>query len=253
MSLVHTTHCPLSDGFLASPPCSSAFSSFDTCEDRGPDVKENAWGPYIDNGGTAVSVSGPDYAVVVADTRLSLGYSIHTRSFSKLTQLTSKCVIASCGMQAEIVTLHKLLKIRMSLYEHAHRRPPSVRAVAQLLSTVLYQKRFFPFYTFNLIAGIDGEGKGVVFGYDAIGSHEELRYVATGTGGALITSILDNQIAKHNQQKPDDELTKEGVIDLVKDVINSAAERDIFTGDSADVMVLDASGIHHSVMQLRKD
>jgi hypothetical protein len=34
----------------------------------------------------------------------------------------------------------------------------SVSATAQLLSNTLYHKRFFPFYTFNLCAGLDDEG-----------------------------------------------------------------------------------------------
>eukprot|EP00922_Rhytidocystis_sp_ex-Travisia-forbesii_P013093 GHVS01019623.1.p1 GENE.GHVS01019623.1~~GHVS01019623.1.p1 ORF type:complete len:157 (-),score=21.38 GHVS01019623.1:77-547(-) len=156
-------------------------------------------------------------------------------------------------MQAEMVTLHRLLKIRIQLYEHAHRRPPSVCAIAQMLSTVLYQKRFFPFYAFNLVAGVDEEGVGAVYGYDAIGSYERIPYCSTGTGGSLMMSILDNQIGKTNQTKPAADMTQVGVVDLVKDVITSAAERDIFTGDCADIVVMDATGVHFTKLQLRRD
>ena len=57
--------------------------------------------------------AGEDFVVVAADTRLSQGYSIHTRDCSKVTQLTDKCVIVSCGMKADAITLHKHLKARL--------------------------------------------------------------------------------------------------------------------------------------------
>ncbi len=53
----------------------------------------------------------------------------------------------------------------------------STETIAQLLAKALYQKRFFPFYTFNCLAGLDEEGNGVVYGYDAIGSYDKLKYV----------------------------------------------------------------------------
>ncbi|CDJ44064.1 proteasome subunit beta type 1, putative [Eimeria tenella] len=150
--------------------------------------------PYVNNGGTVVCVAGEDFVIGVGDTRLSVGYSIHSRHHSKITQLTSRCCIASSGMQADINTLHKLLKARVAVYRHLHRAEPSGPALSQLLSSLLYSRRFFPFYTFNLLFALDEEGKGAVFGYDAIGSFERSSFNAAGTGGPLVTALLDNQM-----------------------------------------------------------
>jgi 20S proteasome subunit beta 6 len=62
------------------------------------------------------------------------------------------------------------------MYRHAHGTEPSLDAISQLLSNTLYFRRFMPFYTFNLLCGVDEAGEGAVFGYDAIGSYDKLLY-----------------------------------------------------------------------------
>jgi len=214
---------------------------------------EHRWQPYDDNGGTCLGVAGEDYAVLAADTRLSTGYRIHSRSVSKATQLTSKCVISSCGMKADAITLHRLLKARIVMYEHQHRRQPSVVAVAQLLSTMLYGKRFFPYYTFNVLVGIDDEGKGAVYHYDAIGSFERVPYTTSGSGSSLVMGVLDAQIQKGNQIIETPALTKDKIVDLSMDVLSSVGERDIHTGDAGEIFVIDAAGVHKTKFELKLD
>ena len=216
--------------------------------------KKPGFNPYQDNGGTVLAVGGESFAVLVADDRVSKGYSICTRSGCKVTQLTSKCVIGTSGQLADQLALHKLLKIRVGMYEHQHGSEPSTEAVAQLLSVTLYGRRFFPFYTFNLVAGLDQDGKGAVYGYDAIGSYERLEHGSQGTGKSLVQSILDNQVSKNNQLITENRSATEAeIVELCKDVITSAAERDIYTGDAATVVVINSEGITVSKLELRKD
>merc|ERR1711907_225123 len=140
-----------------------------------------------------------DFAIIACDTRLSRGYSVLSREVPKYTKLTDKCVIATSGMGADKEALHKMLKARMVMYQHQNGKPMSTTAIAQMLSNTLYQRRFFPYYTFNLLAGLDSEGKGAIYSYDAIGSYERVFYSASGSGQALTMPLLDNQIGLHNQ------------------------------------------------------
>jgi len=55
-----------------------------------------------------------------------------------------------------------------------------------------------PYYAFNLLCGLDRDGQGCVFGYDAIGSYDKLTYGVQGSGNSLGAPILDNQFVGHN-------------------------------------------------------
>lgn len=217
---------------------------------------EHRFSPYTDNGGTAVGIAGKDSCVLIADTRLSKGYSIHTRNNSKVTPLTSKCVIASCGMKADAITLHKVLKIQITMYQHQHRKEPNITAIAQMLSTRLYSKRFFPYYTFNILAGVDDDGVGACYHYDAIGSFERVEYTTSGSGSSLSHPVVD-AIVQQNNLKPEarrvGELNTAEIMDLCRDTMTSTGERDIYTGDACDIWVIDANGARCEKFQLKKD
>lgn len=52
------------------------------------------------------------------------------------------------------------------IYQHQHNKQMSCPAMAQLLSNTLYFKRFFPYYAFNVLGGLDTEGK--FYNFDAL-------------------------------------------------------------------------------------
>ncbi|KAI7755441.1 hypothetical protein M8C21_015906 [Ambrosia artemisiifolia] len=190
-------------------------------------TKEHAnWSPYDNNGGTCVAIAGADYCVIAADTRMSTGYSILTRDYSKICKLADKSYMASSGFQADVKALQKVLSSRHLIYQHQHNKQMSCPAMAQLLSNTLYYKRFFPYYAFNVLGGLDSEGKGCVFTYDAVGSYER----------DAVTPLSEAE-----------------AVDLVKTCFASATERDIYTGDSVEIIILNAKGVRRETEQLRKD
>lgn len=190
---------------------------------------------------------------MATDTRISAGYNILNRQHSKTTKLTEKCVLTSAGMAADVETLHKNLQFAIRQYEMLHKKSPSVESIAKRLSCFLYGRRFMPYYAFNLLCGIGEDGKGVVFGYDAVGSYDKLTYGVQGSGSQLGAPILDNQFVGHNfmvKVLPD---SQEEVEVTAKDILNSIAERDIYTGDNIEVVTVDSTGVRFKREAMRRD
>lgn len=44
-------------------------------------------------------------------------------------------------------------------YRHAHDKDMPLRAIARLIQTMLYAKRFFPYYVYNILGGIEEDGQ----------------------------------------------------------------------------------------------
>ncbi|ORZ23465.1 nucleophile aminohydrolase [Absidia repens] len=200
---------------------------------------EHRFEPYDDNGGTSVAVAGKDFCVIAADTRQSTGYSINSRTSPKAYVLSDTSVIAMNGFHADGLTLKKVLEQRMKWYKFAHDKNMSCDALAQMLSNTLYQRRFFPYYAFCVLGGVDDNGEGGVYCYDAIGSYERELARASGSASALIQPFLDNQVNRKNQQNVSKApLELDEVLRIVKDAFTSATERDIYTGDNLQICII---------------
>jgi len=221
---------------------------------------EHHFNPYEMNGGTIVGIAGEDFAVIASDTRLSEGYSILSRDNPHLYHVLPKTVMGSVGFHGDSITFTKSLQVRLRMYEYENNKKPSTSAIAQLLSNMLYSRRFFPYYVNTIVAGINNEGQGAIYSYDPVGSYEREIYRAGGSSSALLQPLLDSQCGLKNQSASFElnksytvKMSKEKVISLVKDAFTAAAERDIYTGDGLVVNVITKDGVKVEHFPLRRD
>jgi len=214
--------------------------------------RQHRFSPYAMNGGNILAVAGENFSVVAADTRLSEGFLIHTRDHPKTIQLTPTTMVAMAGFEGDILTLKKNALTRIEMYAFEHSKFPSTPAVASMLSKMLYYRRFFPYYVYNIVAGLDENGKGCVYSYDPVGSYERESYRAAGASNELLQPLLDNQIGGKNL-KSVPALTVERAKQICIDCFISAAERDITTGDAVFVYVITKAGVNYEKFPLRRD
>lgn len=237
-------------------------------------VSDKPWNfRYTDNGGTSVGISGDDFSILAGDTRSTSGYNINTRYAPKVFKIGADDVtgegghilLSVVGFSADGHALKDRLDAIVKMYEYQHGKPMSVNACAKRLSTILYSKRFFPYYAHAILAGVDEEGKGALYSYDPVGSYEREYCRTSGAGASLIMPFLDNQVNFKNQYipgqnqgtesvpKPPTPLTQDGAKELVRDAFTSAVERHIEVGDGLQMMVVTKEGIQELYSPLKQD
>ncbi|OAQ99283.1 hypothetical protein LLEC1_02293 [Akanthomyces lecanii] len=174
-------------------------------------------------------------------------------------------VLSVCGFAADGEALRDRLDTVCKIYRYRHGKPMTLNACAKRLSTILYQKRFFPYYTHALLGGLDEEGKGAIYSYDPVGSYEREQCRAGGAAASLIMPFLDNQVNFHNQyipgsgtghnlrERPREPLTRPQVETIIKDAFDGAAERHIEVGDSLQMLIVSKNGIEEVFVPLKKD
>lgn len=235
--------------------------------------KEHGFYPYTDNGGSTLAIAGSDFTIVAGDTRSTSGYNINTRYSPKVfkiggtteSQDDATLVLSVVGFAADGHALKERLDAIVKMYRYQHGKPMTVKACAQRLATILYGKRFFPYYVTAILGGLDEEGHGAVYSYDPVGSYEREQCRAAGAAASLIMPFLDNQVNFKNQYQPGSgeglmllererfPLPRNEVEDLVKDAFDSAVERHIEVGDGLQMMIITKDGIQEIYKPLKQD
>jgi proteasome beta subunit len=110
-----------------------------------------------------------------------------------------------------------------------------VKSAARLVSNLLFSNREVgnPLPMQALVGGFDETGPHV-FNLDPYGSLTEEKMVSTGSGSPFAYGVLESQ---YREDSAVDEM-----LSIVVKAVDSAMKRDVASGDSFDVAVINATG-----------
>ncbi|KAK0404463.1 hypothetical protein QR680_017464 [Steinernema hermaphroditum] len=215
------------------------------------------WNPYSMEGGSTAAIAGSNFVVVASDTRMSqFDINVMCRDAEKVHTLNDSIILATSGFYGDVLQLKRVLEARLHKYRFDYRCDMTVDLCSELLARNLYYRRFFPYYTGAILAGIDENGKGAVYSYDPVGCIERVPYSASGAAEPIMIPFFDCQVAHvtiaPGAERP--ELTLERATALLKDAFRNAAERETSTGDKISLVIAEAGKpIRQMFVPLRED
>ena len=186
----------------------------------------------LQTGTTTVGVVCSDGVILASDKRATMGYFIANKDIQKVYQIDDHLGMTIAGGVGDAQALIRLMQAEANLYRFKHGKNITVKAAANLLSNVLHNYKFYPFYVQLIIAGT--EDKPEVYSLDALGGLSEEKYVSTGSGSPVAYGLLE-------------ELYKDG--GSIKDnaraaakAIAAAMKRDAATGERVDLVTITKAG-----------
>lgn len=188
----------------------------------------------LKSGTTTVGIRCVDGIVLATDRRVTAGFYIANKRGRKILQINDNVYATIAGVVADAQMLIESVKAHVKYLEHATKRPPSIKAIANLLSNVLFSSRYSPYIVQVVVAGIDQEGP-KMFNLDLFGTLTEEKYIATGSGSPLALAVLETRYR--------DDVTVKEAIPIAIEAVKAAMKWDPGSGEGFDLVVITKEGI----------
>ena len=196
-------------------------------------------------GTTTVGVVCKDGVILGTDTRATMGNFIASKHAKKVYQITENLAMTIAGGVAAAQKVVEILKVNASLYELEKNRRMPVSSAARLVQSILFSNREVgaPLPLQAIIGGYDETGPHV-YNLDPYGSMMEEKMVSTGSGSPYAYGVLEAQFKEDS--------SVEDTLSVVVRAIDSAMKRDVASGDSFDVAVINDKGFRELTPEEKK-
>ncbi len=192
-------------------------------------------------GAATVGITFENGVVIGAEKRVLWGYTVVSKTGKKVFPITENIIVGSAGVSGDYQMLSSFLTAESNLFELENRRSITVQAAAQLLSNILFSRKYMPYLTQTLIGGVDQDGSHL-YSLDLAGSLIKETYAAVGTATSLVLGVLEANFREN--------LSKEEAIDLAVKAIQAATRRDAMSGDGIDLLIVTPGGIETKHLSL---
>jgi proteasome beta subunit len=180
-------------------------------------------------GTTTLAMVCKDGVVIATEKRATMGTLIAHKVTKKLFKIDDHLALATAGLVGDVQILARYLSAEAKLYKLNRELPMPVKSAATLLSNILNQTKFMPYYVQLIIAGYDLDG-GHVYSLDAAGGAISDKYTSAGSGSPYVFGVLEDNYH--------DDITAEEGLKLAVRAINAAMRRDSASGDGIDIAVI---------------
>ncbi len=184
-------------------------------------------------GTTTVGLKCSDGVVFATERRATMGNLIAHKVADKIFKIDDHIGATIAGGVGDAQTLMKYISAEVTLYRLRNGEQISVESAATLTANILHQSRFYPYFVQTLLGGIDDNGP-ALFSLDPAGGVIGDKMISTGSGSPIAYGVLEDRYR--------DDIDVEEGIDVAVRAIQSAMQRDAFSGNGVLVATVTKEG-----------
>mmetsp|Transcript_23473 Transcript_23473/g.59775 ORF Transcript_23473/g.59775 Transcript_23473/m.59775 type:complete len:207 (+) Transcript_23473:83-703(+) len=199
------------------------------------------------NGSAIVAMVGDGCVGIAADTRYGVRQLMTVScQRKKVFQLTDQCFVGLSGLATDVQTFSQLLDFRVKLFSLKEERTMQPKMAANMISSMLYEKRFGPWFTEPVVAGLDKDNNPFVCAFDFIGALSKAEdFVVSGTSSEQLYGCCESF------WRPG--MDKDELFETLSQCLLSAADRDCLAGWGGVVHIITKEEIITKTLKGRMD
>lgn len=179
-----------------------------------------------------VAMKGKNCVAIATDRRYGVQGQTIALEFQKVYPIGDHLYLGLPGLATDNQTVSERLKFRTALYELKETRKMTPKVFSSMVSNMLYEKRFGPYFVEPIIAGLmPGTWEPYVCNMDLIGCRNEPEdFVVGGTCSAQLYGMCETL------WEPD--LSPTEIFETISQALINAMDRDAISGWGAIVTVM---------------
>jgi len=199
------------------------------------------------NGGACVVMKGAGCVAIASDLRFGKELQTVTCDFSKAFQMDPHLWMGLTGLATDIQTVQQKMEFRKNMYELTENHKMSPKTYANVLSNMLYERRFGPFFVNPVVAGLDSKtGEPYISSMDVIGCMTEPPdFAVAGTCEEQLFGMCETL------WKPN--MTPDELFECISQALMNAMDRDASSGWGAVVNIIEKDKITTKQLKTRMD
>lgn len=199
------------------------------------------------NGAAIIAMRGKDCVAIASDKRLGIQAQTVSCDFQKVFQMGPKLFVGLAGLATDVQTVSNRLKFRLNLYTLRENRDIKPETFMNMVSHLLYEKRFGPYLVEPVIAGLDPKTKQpFIAAMDYIGCPMVAEdFVVSGSCSEQMYGMCESL------WQPD--LEPDDLFETISQALTNAVDRDAVSGWGAVVHVVEQDKITTRHLKTRMD